>query len=157
MDEYSEYVEKAKQLLAKRLSQPRKKTSFPRFLEPGDKGFVENRGDYPWSAEAFFAGIPRDVSIDLLGFVIYDRRTSPHLMIFKNQKVVLTHGFKPVLNEAPIPFESIRDAEIYLEKLHLSEDQRSFFEISALAFSPPPGHPRPDTLIFDSKKEIKNY
>jgi hypothetical protein len=157
MDEYAEYVERAKQMILQKSSQPRRKTQFTRFLEPGDKGFVENRKDYPWSLEGYFAGIPKNVSIDLLGFVINDRRTTPHVMIFRNQKAVLTHGFKPILDSPPIPFESIKEAKMYIEKMNLSKDQESFLEISALAYNPPPGHPRPDTLIFDSQKEINNY
>jgi len=157
MSEYEEYVKTAKEMMDRRLSAPRRKTKFVPFLEPGDKGFIENRSDYPWSVENYFANRPKEVSIDLLGFVINDRRTSPHVMIFKNHKAVMSHGFKPPLDSPPIPFESVKEAQMYIEKMHLSKDQEEFVEISALAFNPPPGSPRPDTLIFDSKKEMDNY
>ena len=157
MGEYEDHVKTAKEMLLRASSAPRRKKSFVPFLEPGDKGFIENRMDYPWSVENYFAQIPKGVSIDLLGFIINDRRTTPHVMIFRNYKVELTLGFKPVFSSPPIPFESIKEAQMYIDKMHLSKDQEDFLEISALAYKPPPGHPRPDTLIFDSKKEMNNY
>lgn len=146
---------------AKRIIQesqrPRPKANFGKIIEPGDKGFNENI-IYPWTLPGEAAGYEqKNISIEIHGFVVLDRRASPHLMVFKNAKVPMIQNFHPPLSEEPKPFESYWEAKEYIEKLHLSTDQERYLEVSALAPDPGFGRPKPDTLIMTTKKDLKGF
>lgn len=155
MEDYKKYAQQLRNNLLYQKMLPRRKEKWKGpIIEPGNKGYNEKMA-YPWSLEGKVAGIPqKNISIDLYGWIIMDRRTSPHTMIWKNHEAKLVHGFRPCLAEQPKPFESYQEAEMYIKKMHLSMEEKDFVEICALAQKPLPGHPAPNKLIL-SKKEKK--
>lgn len=157
-EEYEYILKQYKELSLRLGSAPKRKIgNFGKTLLPGDKGFVENKS-YPWSLEQFAAGYPQgNINLEIHGFVVLDRRNSPHIMIFKNAQIHMVDGFIPPLSEPPVPFESFKEASMFIEKMHLSHEQSGYVEVSALAPDPGPGMPKPDTLFFDSKKELDKF
>jgi hypothetical protein len=125
-------------------------------IRPGDKGFKDDVY-YPWTFIGGLAGFPqKDISVEIHGWVVMDRRSHPHRMIFKDCVIPMITGFKPPLDNQPVPFESLQEAMMFVDKMHLSLEQKEFVSVTALSPDPGMGRPKPDTL-FVPKQELKKY
>lgn len=155
--EYMDLVKRLKDInLKKSLSKKRKDAWTGKIVDPSQKGYIANA--YPWSFEGLIGGIPQDnIELKLVGYIVKDMRLYPHILIFKNMKIPKIAGYQasPYM-DAPVPFKSYREAEIYLEKMHLDSTDLEFVAVTALALEPPPGYPRPNKLIVTDKKHFKN-
>ena len=155
--EYRDLVKRLKNYnVQQSLSKKRKDSWKGKIVDPSQKGYVANA--YPWSFEGLIGGIPQNnVELKLVGYIVKDMRLYPHILIFKNMKIPKIVGYQasPYM-DAPIPFGSYREAEIYLEQMHLDSTDLEFVAVTALALEPPPGYPRPNKLIVTDKKDLKN-
>ena len=155
-NEYERLSKSAAELIRAHQQPRRAMNKVGKIIEPGDKDFNEDI-IYPWTLPGEAAGFDqKNISIEIHGFVVIDRRAYPNTMIFKNVGVSMIPTFKPPLSEEPRPFESYKEAKMYIESLHLPESQAAFLEVTALAPDPGFGRPKPDHLIITTKKELDN-
>jgi len=130
-----------------------------RMIQPGQPGWQPNKR-YQWTGFRKAVGLPemptKNGMYPIHGYFLMDHRFTPCLVIFKNCVFKNIPGTRPMLSEPPVPFESVREAWIAREKMHLSMDSNEFVEITALVPDPGVGAPKPDT-IFIHPSELKQW
>ena len=120
-----------------------------KILRPGDPGF--NNPLTPWGGVRNVVGWkkPEAVKIYVAGFFLIDRRMKPHIAIFKNMCLVGME--RPKSGEDPVPFESLAEALMRKDSMHLSSSDEA--KVKPVALSPDPGfgNAKPNMMWVDKK------
>ena len=92
---------------------------------------------------------PEAIKLPIAGFYLIDRRMKPAIAIFKNACIVGRRRLKS--GEDPIPFNSLEEALMHKDKMHLSLSDADKVKPVALVPDPGLGNYKPNIMWIDKK------